>query len=140
MTPEQELVEALYGDGAVSGIVGQNVIGGRLPRNDEMPAICYFRISTERTVRTGSYTLDHGYTGFCRARFQFDAWAEDYPTAIDLARVLRLVLCRLDLTGGGNSKANMIGQERDLSDPNMIGQFRRVIDALIWIQEEGRDG
>lgn len=140
MTPEQQIVSALLDDAGVSGIVGTNIIGGRLPRNDEMPAVCYFRIDTERTLRTGSYTLDQGYTGFCRPRFQFEAWASDYNTAVQLGGAMRLVLSRLDLTGGGNSQANMIGNERDLTNPNMIGQFRRVLDALIWISEESRDG
>lgn len=138
---EQQLVDALLNDPTVQDIVGTKIeAGGLLLRNEDMPAISISRISTTRDVASGSYTLDRGYTGFCKARFQFDCWAVDQPTAVALATAVRLVISRLDLTGGGSSKANMVGQERDLPATNMIGQFRRSLDAMIWFQEEGRDG
>ena len=137
---EQQITDALYNDPGVFALVGKRIDGGLLSRNLAMPALLFSRVDTVRTVQSGSYTLDRGYTGFCWARFQFDCWAADQPTAVALATAVRLVISRLDLTGGGNSKANMILQERDLPITNMIGQFRRSLDAKIWFQEEGRDG
>ena len=139
MTLEEALFRAFLGDSGVTGIVGSNIHASLLPRNEIFPALLYGRISTERTVRSGSYTLDQGYTGFFRARIQIDAESNDYDETVRLADAAKLVVARADFTGGGVSQANQVGDERDLNMPNQIAQFRRSFDALIWFQEQGRD-
>lgn len=136
-------MQALYADQQLRGLIpAGNIRGGLLQRNSSMPAILVSRISTVRTVGSGSMTLDRGYTGFCWGRFQIDCWSTSYDEAVRIAIASKLVIVRLDLTSGfGYSKANAILDERDLNDdPNMAGQFCRSVDAKVWFIEEGRDG
>lgn len=138
---EQQLAAALGADATIQSIVGANIRGGLLQRNGPVPAVMFMRVSTVRTVASGSMTLDRGYTGFCWGRFQIDCWSDDYAQAVALAIAVRLVVTRLDLTGGGNSKANAVLQERDANgDPDQAARFCRSMDFRIWFQEEGRDG
>ena len=86
MNASDQLYSALIADTGVMAIATV-VRPVHLADNDELPAIVYQIINTRPigSLQGDTSNLDH-------VRMQIDAWAMDYPTAVDLGTAIRNAL------------------------------------------------
>lgn len=123
------LYARLVADAAVSALTTR-VYPVRLPDKAVLPAIRFFRVSTDRPSTMGA---DAGIAG---ARYQVDCWAVTQLGMIDLRDKLRQALQRWRDSGGSPViQDTFIEAERDHGWEPDVQAFRGGIDALIWAEE-----
>lgn len=116
--------ERLMGHAALSGLVGERIHALHLPQGPILPAVTYQRISTPRV-----YSQD-GYSGLAHPRWQFDAWAESYDMAYDVAEAL--VSAVNDMASDDlDIYAATVENQSDGYEPD-TGLYRQSVDAIIY--------
>lgn len=87
---EQALYTVLSSDGAIGALVGGTGANARvypilLPQGADIPAVTYFRVSTDR-ISTASLA---GHNARVNARAQIDCWADTYAKSKSLAAAVK---------------------------------------------------
>lgn len=94
MSIESVLYDRASNFAGLSALVGSRIYPNLQPQNVADKSVTFRRISSQRVSAMGADT------GLVRARYQFDAWADNYDDARAIADQLRLCFQRWNTTVG----------------------------------------
>lgn len=133
-TIEQAISTRLTGFAGLSALVASRVYRPHLPQGATLPAVSFFRVSTERSAKMG---VD---SPLLRGRWQFDVWGDQAGghDAVAAVRVqVRRALQRWRNASSPVVQDSLILDEQDLVEEVGDGtvRFHLTLDAEIWWQE-----
>jgi hypothetical protein len=130
MSIEEGLVAQLIGDAGVSTIVGSKVHPGHVPQGEDLPAIVYTRISSEREVE-----LD-GPSNFVKVHIRVDCWHTSYSGVKSLADAVRAALNGVGIASPrtlGSEPVQLVYLNDDGDLPSFDGDRREYRVTQEWI-------
>ena len=117
----------------LSALVGTRIYPGLLPQAVTLPAISYFRVSTNRSSKMG---VD---SQVVQSRWQFDLWGAKggYTATVAARNQLRLALQRWRNASSPVVQDTFILDEQDLVEdtPDSLIVHHLTLDAEIWFDE-----
>ena len=133
-TAEEVIYELVTSNAQINTQINGRMYPGILPQGDDVPAIVYNRISTERQP------IMQGPAAYATARIQLDLYTESYEQTKILANRVRHLLDYYDGRVGGTwVKAVLIEDESHSveEDPETEQRlFRATLDFVVTHDEE----
>lgn len=123
MSWQSDIVQAILGDAAVSGIVSENVFADVAPGSATAPFIVYQAIS-----ETGETTLD-GVRNVIFPLVQFSCWHQTKSGAIELASKLKSAIEGRNLPGDNNVSLGFSNQQSTRDQQTKL--FGEMIDYRV---------
>lgn len=127
------LFPVLVADSGISGLVGERIYPRRLPEGTELPAISWFRVSTQRIYTYDPYPETDAWA---TARVQFNCWSTFEEEADRVGEAVLLCLSGYGSTLGGE----LIGSSFAVNDLDLYDSeveiFRRVLDFYISYEDQ----
>lgn len=122
---EEQLLQHLAGDAAVTALVADRIVWNARPQGEALPCIVLHRITGGR-----DYAMA-GRTGLVESVVQIDCWGERWLSAKQVARA---VVASLDGLAEEPFQAAFIDAERDTMDADDDGRefHRTMVDTRIW--------
>lgn len=128
MSFESELFAFLIDHPALEPLHGDRVYPTDLEANTVMPAVTYLRVD-----RPVSVTHD-GSSGLVNPRYQFDLYADDHETLVELETAYRSVFEGKRITIGPYSVRSFPAGDRGGRDDESL-RFRGTLDYILWYHE-----
>ena len=133
-TAEEILYELITSDAQINTQIAGRMYPGILPQGNDVPAIIYNRISTDRLK------IMQGPAAYSDARIQLDIYSESYKTTKILANRVRHLLDYYDgRVGGTELKAVFIeGEGHSVEEDAETEQrlYRATLDLSVIHDEE----
>jgi predicted site-specific integrase-resolvase len=128
MTIEEGIYSYIQTKSGVTSLVSTRVYPSNMPQDFTLPAIVYFRVSSERQHEARESSVTQGKA---RARYQFDCMAETYDGAKALGEALRIAMDGyIGLMGSNTVQACSLENDRDIYDSE-LDIYMRVMDFRI---------
>jgi hypothetical protein len=129
---KEVLLPILLADGGISAAVDDRVYPRRLPEGATLPAISWFRVSTQRIYTYDPYEATDAWA---TARVQFNCWSRSEEEADRVGEAVLLCLSGYGSTLGGE----LIGSSFAVNDLDLYDSeveiFRRVLDFYISYED-----
>jgi hypothetical protein len=127
---KEVLYPVLLNDGGISAIVDTRIYPGRLPEGADLPAISFFRVSTQRMYTHDQYD-DPNQSAWAVARVQINCFAKTEEGADALGEAVLFCLSGYGSTIGGEMIGSvMADNDFDVYDSD-VEIFRRIMDFKV---------
>lgn len=124
------IVTKLTGHAGLSALIGARVYPSQLPQRPTLPAVTYFRVSTQHV----QHRDDGGYAALRRPRYQLDCWAETQAQARAVAEELHNCFATFPQASSPRVDVALAANDFDDYEPDPA-RWRVIVDAFIWYAE-----
>lgn len=129
MSVEKQLYTRLSTYTPLTAIVSNRIYPVKLPQNVTLPAVSYFRVSTDRHSAMGEDIAD------VTSRFQVSAWGQTYTSVRSIADVVRAALERYSVNGADATIVTIFYiNEQDLYEDD-LQIYQLAMDFRIHYEE-----
>ena len=126
----EAIVTKLTGHAGLLALIGARVTPSQLAQRPTLPALTYFRVSTQHVQHRGN----GGYSALRRPRYQFDCWGDTLKQARAVAEALHD--CLATFAQASNPRIDVALAANDFEDYEPEpARWRVIVDAFIWSQE-----
>lgn len=126
---EIALVAHLTGDATLAALIGDRVEPSPLSEFSDLPAITWIDIGIAPTQHRSSRKAKHG-----RTRVQFDLWAGDPLTLLNVRTAFVDAMATFNQTSGPRVDGATLQQQRDAYEAEPT-RWRQIIEYYIWHEE-----
>lgn len=124
------IVDKLTGHAGLSALIGTRVYPAQLPQRPTLPAVTFFRVSTQHVQHRGN----GGYSALRRPRYQFDCWAETIKQARQVAEALHDCFATFPQASSPRVEVALAANDFEDYEPEPA-RWRVIVDAFIWYVE-----